>query len=79
MKFEIRETPIKAALFWISKEEARDKEFMAKLKPQFKKWKAKGYLPAVFESGEGNLEDSMYLLMKHNMKVLAKSDMSLER
>ncbi len=76
MKFEIRETPIKAVLFWISKAEAEDKEFMDSLKPEFKKWKKKGYLPTVFESGEGSLEDGMYLLLKHNMEVLAKTDIA---
>ena len=74
MKIEIRERPFKTVLFWMSKEEAADKELNASLKPQFAEWKKKKYLPVVFESGDGNLEDSMYMLMKRNIEVLAKAE-----
>ena len=74
MKIEVRERPYKAVLFWLSREEAGDESLIASLTPQFSKWKSKNYLPVVFESGDGNLEDSMYMLMKRNLEVLANSD-----
>ena len=76
MKIEIRERPYKTVLLWMSKEEAADEELQASLKPKFAEWKKKNYLPIVFESGEGNLEDSMYMLMKRNLEVLAKDENS---
>ena len=76
MKIEIRERPYKTVLLWMSREEAADKELKAFLKPRFAEWKKKNYLPIVFESGEGNLEDSMYMLMKRNLEVLAKDENS---
>ena len=72
MKIEVRERPYKTVLFWLSREEAGDEDLMASLNPQFSKWKAKNYLPVVFQSGDGDLEDSMYMLMKRNLEVLAK-------
>ena len=36
-------------------------------------------MPVVMESGEGKLEDSMYLLMKHNYELLAKKLLSAEK
>lgn len=74
MKIEVRESPYKMVLFWVSQEEASDKALMAFLKPQFAKWKALKYQPVVLESGKGNLEESMYMLMKRNLELLAKSD-----
>ncbi len=72
MRIQVKEKPIKAVLFYISEEEAADKELMKSLNPQFDSWKAKGYLPTVFESGKGSLEDGMYMLMKYNMELIAK-------
>ena len=74
MKIEIRERPYKTVLLWMSREEAADEELQASLNPKFAEWKKKNYLPIVFESGEGNLEDSMYMLMKRNLEVLAKAE-----
>lgn len=79
MRFEVKKAPRKIATFWISAEEGRNQTFMASLKPQFKIWKDKGYLPVVMESGEGSLEDSMYLLMKHNYELLAQKQLSAEK
>ena len=72
MKIEIRERPYKTVLLWMSREEAADEKLTASLKPRFAEWKKNKYLPIVFESGEGKLEDSMYMLMKRNLEVLAK-------
>lgn len=78
MKIEIREMPHRVVLFWLSREEAADEDRMASLRSQFGNWKARGYLPVVFESGTGSLEDSLCLLMKRNYEVLAKKELAAE-
>lgn len=79
MKIEVKENPKKLVLFWISREEGTDKIFIDALKPQFKAWKAKGYQAVLMESGTGNLEDSMYQLMKQNYVSLAKRQLADEK
>lgn len=74
MRFEVQEKPIKVAAYWVSKEEAADKDFMNSLKPEFKAWKKKNYLPVVYEAGEGNVEDNMYMLMKHNYDLKVRNE-----
>ena len=76
MKIEKRERPYKTVLFWLSGEEAADKALMTTLRSQFFAWQAKNYLPVVLESGKGNLEDNIYMLMKRNLEIIAKSDTS---
>lgn len=78
MKIEAREIPHKTVLFWLSRAEAADSQVMDSLKPLFKNWKNRGYLPVVFESGEGDMNDSMYLLMKRNFELLAKKELAAE-
>ena len=78
MKIEVREIPHKTVLFWLSRAEAADSQVMDSLKPLFKSWKNRGYLPVVFESGEGDMNDSMYLLMKRNFELLAKKELAAE-
>lgn len=78
MKIEVREIPHKTVLFWLSRAEAADSQVMDSLKSQFKSWKNRGYLPVVFESGEGNMEDHLYLLMKRNYELLAKKELAAE-
>ena len=78
MKIEVREVPRKTVLFWLSRAEAVDTQVMNSLKAQFEGWKSRGYLPAVFESGEGNMEDHLYLLMKRNYELLAKKELAAE-
>ena len=74
MKIEVLKHPHKTAIFWLNKEESEDKNILSSLQPQFKEWKANKYQPVVFESGTRNLEDDMYMLMKHNYEVLAKEE-----
>lgn len=78
MEIEVRENPRKAVFYWMSAEEAQNKELMASLEPQFNEWKAKNYQPIIFESGSGKLEDSLYLLMKQNYEKLAKKQLEEE-
>lgn len=75
MKIEAKEQPMKIVYYWMSHEEGNDEELMASLRPQFREWKAKGYLPAVFVSGTQKLEDVLYLLMKNHYEKLAKKQL----
>ncbi|MBQ7503790.1 MAG: hypothetical protein IJT79_00525 [Ruminococcus sp.] len=52
-------------LFWEGKNEKLDKE----TKDCFRMIKRAGILPVVIESGSGDLEDSIYRLMKQNVKT----------
>lgn len=73
MKIEIREVPHKTVFVWLSAEEAADEVLMTSLRANYAKWRARGFLPVVFESGRGDLENSMYQLMKHNYQTIAKN------
>ena len=59
MRIDVQEKPMKIAAFWVSKAEAADTDFMNSLKPEFKAWKRKNYLPVVYEAGEENMEDNL--------------------
>lgn len=78
MKIEVREIPHKTVFFWLSRAEAADSRIMNSLTPQFKIFKNQGYTPVVFESGIGNLENSIYMLLKHNYEILAKKELTAE-
>ena len=50
----------------------KDGSVLESIRPEFKVWKSKGYQPVVFRSGNADLEDSLYGLMKHNYMLEAK-------
>ena len=79
MKIQYKENAPKLVYIWLSREEGQDKALLESLKPHYAEWKKQGYMPVVMESGEGKLEDSMYLLMKHNYELLAKKLLSAEK
>ena len=78
MRIDVQEKPMKIAAFWVSKAEAADKNFMDSLRPEFKAWKRKNYLPVVYEAGEENIEDNMYMLMRHNYDLKVRNESVLE-
>lgn len=73
MKIEVRERPRKMILYWMSKDESQNTDLMLSLRSEFKMWKTHNYQPVVFVSGEGNMQDSMYLLMKRNRLNMIRS------
>ena len=79
MKIQYKDVPPKLVYIWLSREEGQDKSLLASLRPRYAEWKKRGYMPVVMESGEGKLEDSLYLLMKHNYELLAKSRLPAEK
>jgi len=64
---------------WLSNAEKNDDEIRQSLKPLFKEWKAQKYLPVVYESGEGDLKESILGLLRHNREVLAKRQLAEEK
>ncbi len=72
MRVEIKEEPFKAILFWLSKNESTDEELMSSLKNKFPSLKKDGYQPIVYISGNGNLEDAIYQLIKYNLEEMVK-------
>ena len=75
MRIQVKEEPFKAVLFWLSKQEAADKEGMATLKAIFPSIKEEGYLPVIYESGDGDLEESITLLIKNHIYEMAKESL----
>ena len=69
----------KVASWWLSNEEQQDEHITDSLRPQFKEWKAKGYLPVVFRSGNDDLEGCTHDLMKYNFTLEAQQRVEAEK
>lgn len=67
MKTQMMEAPRRAQLYWLSKSEMDDEAFMAFLQSVIANQKEQGTLPVIIESGEGDLEEMVYLLLKRNI------------
>ena len=79
MKIQYKEGPPKLVYIWLSREEGEDHALLDSLKHRIKSWRGQGYMPVVMESGRGNLENSMFLLMKHHYELKAKKQLDAER
>ena len=66
MKTQIMEAPRRAQLYWFSKSEMDDEAFIAFLQSMIANQKDQGTLPVIIESGEGDTEEMVYLLLKRN-------------
>ena len=67
MKTQVMEAPKRAQLYWLSQGEAEDETFMAFLKSMIANRKEQETLPVIIESGEGDPEEMVYLLLKRNI------------
>ncbi len=67
MKTQMMEAPRRAQLYWLSKNEAGDETFMIFLQSIIANQKDQETLPVVIESGEGDPEEMVYLLLKRNI------------
>lgn len=67
MKTQMMEAPRRAQLYWLSKSETEDETFMVFLQSVIANQKEQGTLPVIIESGEGDPEEMVYLLMKRNI------------
>lgn len=59
-------------LFYLSRKESADGELMKEIKDSTKTFRNLSFLSVVVESGEDDLEDSLYCLMKQNHKAAAE-------
>lgn len=67
----IKETPTKLVLYYISQQEYADPDLMESIRKECVEYKKQKYQPAIFISGNEPLEDCIYHLMKHNIKLMA--------
>ncbi|MBQ9673030.1 MAG: hypothetical protein IJV39_00195 [Ruminococcus sp.] len=59
-------------MFYLSRKESADRELMKGIKNNIEALKNLSFLYVVVESGEDDLEDSLYCLMKQNHKAAAE-------
>ena len=65
MEMEVRDKE-KRVYIWLTRAESEDPALKESLKPIYQEYKAKKYLVAVYESGTGNLEESIRDLLLYN-------------
>ncbi len=68
---DIKETPIKAVIYYISQQEHEDSAIMDSIRKECAEFKKQKYQPVVFISGNESLEECLYYLMKHNIELMA--------
>ena len=64
---------------WLTNAEKNDAGLRESLKPLYKEWKAKRYLPVVYESGEDDLKESILGLLRHNREAIVKRELAEEK
>ena len=65
--------------YWLTNAEKRDLALRNSLKSEFKRWKAKKYLPVVYESGAGDLRDGVQGLLQKRIRDQAKREVEAEK
>ena len=71
IRIEVKEKP-KLVLFYLSRQETADEELMKEIEDNAQALKNLSFLSVVVESGEDDLKDSLYCLMKQNRKAVAE-------
>ena len=64
---------------WLTKAERNDQSLRDSLKPYYKKWKEKGFLPVVYLSGDEDLYENTLELLKRNRNRSARREVEAER
>lgn len=64
---------------WLTKAERNDQSLRDSLKPYYKEWKEKGYLPVVYLSGNEDLYENTLELLKRNRNCSARREVEAER
>ena len=59
-------------MFYLSRKESADGELMKEIEDNTQALKSLSYLSVVVESGEDDLEDSIYCLMKQTRRAVAE-------
>lgn len=71
IRIEVKEKP-KLVLFYLNQKESADGKLMKEIEDNAQALKNLSFLSVVVESGEDDLEDSLYCLMKQNRKAVAE-------
>ena len=71
IRIEVKEKP-KLVLFYLSRQETADGKLMKEIEDNAQALKNLSYLSVVVESGEDDLKDSLYCLMKQNRRAVAE-------
>ena len=71
MRIEVKEKP-KLVLFYLDREETTDGDLMKGIEENIQALNDLSFLSVVVESGEDDLEDSLYCLMKQNQRAVAE-------
>ena len=71
IRIEVKEKP-KLVLFFLNQKESADGKILKSIKDNAQALKKLSYLSVVVESGENDLADSLYCLMKQNRKAAAE-------
>ena len=64
LKIQTMDAPKRAQIYWLSRSEMKDEAVSMFLQNDFSLQKEQKVLPVVIESGSGELEEQLYLLMK---------------
>lgn len=64
---------------WLTRSEARDENFRKSLEPYYGQFKKMKYFVSVFESGERDLFSDTVLLLRHNLELQIKSELTAEQ
>ena len=71
IRIEVKEKP-KMVLFFLNQKESADGKILKSIEDNAQALKKLSYLSVVVESGEDDLKDSLYCLMKQNRKAVAE-------
>ena len=71
IRIEVKEKP-KLVLFYLNQKESADGKILKSIEDNAQALKKLSYLSVVVESGENDLADSLYCLMKQNRKAAAE-------
>lgn len=71
IRIEVKEKP-KMVLFFLNQKESADGKILKSIEDNAQALKKLSYLSVVVESGEDDLKDSLYSLMKQNCKAAAE-------
>ena len=71
IRIEVKEKP-KLVLFYLSRQETADGKILKSIEDNAQALKKLSYLSVVVESGENDLADSLYCLMKQNRRAVAE-------
>ncbi len=71
IRIEVKEKP-KLVLFYLNQKESADGKLMKEIEDSMQVLKNLSFLSVVVESGEDDLADSLYCLLKQNRKAAAE-------